>query len=140
MVKKNKQDIAKIEQDRKEKLDADYAFYFENMEARISAGEKLEIKPFDTWVRKAIKTMPDTSTVEIQVSGDSGETKHARFVRIKNMRMAKILNAMDGIINLSAAQYESSPEEQAKVVNALRLKVIDIENSFKVQTKPVYDY
>src|SRR4030065_701367 len=91
MVKKNKQDIAKIEQDRKEKLDADYAFYFENMEARISAGEKLEIKPFDTWVRKAIKTMPDTSTVEIQVSGDSGETKHARFVRIKNMRMAKIL-------------------------------------------------
>jgi len=138
-TKKKTNDAEMQEQKREETLNADFKGYVANMEARIKAGEKLEIKDFDAWVRKATK-MIDGIETEIKVSGDSGETKHARFVRLKNLRMPKVFAAMDGIINLSASNYESSPEEQAKIVNALRLKVLDIEKSFKVQDKTVYDY
>jgi len=140
MSKKQKNTDAEMqEQKHEEKLHTDYKEYVQNMEDRIKAGEELKVKPFDDWIRKATR-LKDGNEIEITVSGDSGETRHARFIRLKNKRMPQVLKALDGIINLSSPAYESSPEEQTKILNAIRLKLIDVENSFKAQEKKIYDY
>lgn len=117
---------------RKESLQTDYKTYSDRIEARKAKGEEIEAKPFEKWIRKAKKTIDGIET-EIEVPGDTGETKKEKFKRLIDSRMVKVLNDMDLIINLSSPQYE--PYDTEKIVNALRLKVLDIENSFKSQKK-----
>jgi len=118
------------EAERIEQIKENYSDYVKNIEARIATGETLEIVPYEKWVRKTIK-----DGVEIEVSGDSGETKNQRFKRLGKARMITALDSLDLLINLSAPQYEATPDEVAKMVTALRLKVLDIENSFKANAK-----
>lgn len=118
------------ETERIEQIKENYAEYVKNIEARVAIGETLEIAPYEKWVRKANK-----EGVEIEVSGDSGETKNQRFKRLGKSRMIAVLDSMDLLINLSAPQYDATPDEIAKIVTVLRLKVLDIENSFKATAK-----
>jgi len=129
-----KKEIEAQEQARKEQIQIDYKEYVERMEIR-----QLEAKPFDQWVKKAKKVI-NGETIEIEVSGDSGETKHQRFKRLGKARMIKALEALDMLINLSSTQYEASPEEVTKMIFALNLKVLDIKNSFESQIKPIDDF
>jgi hypothetical protein len=134
-----KKEIETQEQNRIQQIESDYKEYVGRIEARIEVGEKLEIKPFDKWIRKATKTLGD-QTFEISVSGDSGETKNQRFKRLGKARMIKALDALDMLINLSSAQYDASPEEVTMMINALNLKVLDIKNSFESQVKPIDEF
>jgi len=129
-----KKEIEAQEQARKEQIQIDYKEYVERMEIR-----QLEAKPFDQWVRKAKKVISG-ETIEIEVSGDSGETKNQRFKRLGKARMIKALEALDMLINLSSSQYEATPEDVIKMLNALNLKVLDIKNSFESQVKPIDDF
>jgi len=129
-----KKEIEAQEQARKEQIQTDYKEYVERMELR-----QLEAKPLDQWVRKAKKVI-NGETIEIEVSGDSGETKNQRFKRLGKARMIKALDALDMLINLSSSQYEASPEEVTKMINALNLKVLDIKNSFECQVKPIEEF
>ena len=118
------------EQERMNQIKENYAEYVKNIEARVAVGETLEVAPYEKWIRKATK-----EGVEVEVSGDSGETKNQRFKRLGKARMIAVLDNMDLLINLSAPQYEANPDEIAKMVTVLRLKVLDIENSFKATAK-----
>ena len=130
------------EQKRQEQVRDDYIEYVDRINARIANGENdvraheelkpLEVIPIELWVRKA-KRVIDGTPIEIEVSGDSGETKNQRFKRLGNLRLHNALDAMDLLINLASPQYEASPEELDIMLNALRLKVADIENSFQAQ-------
>lgn len=119
------------ETDRQMNNQKSYDEYVRRIEARIAKGETLEVKPFQNWIRKG----KDKDGNEVEVAGDSGETKHERFVRLVENRMTTALTALDTVMNLSSNQYDSTEAEQAKIVNALKLKVLDIENSFKAQSK-----
>jgi hypothetical protein len=128
-----------IEESRKATLKSDYEIYVNRITARKEAGEEIEVKPYEKWVRKAKRT--DTAGIEseIEVAGDSGETGKERFKRLADKRVSSALKKLDLIMNLSASQYE--PYDTEKIINALRLKVLDIENSFKVtakEEKPVF--
>jgi len=112
----------------------DYGAYVVRIEARIKNGEDITIKPYEEWVRKIKRTVDGIETEGI-ASGDSGETGKERFKRLSESRMVKVLDSLDLIKNLSASQYESTEKQQTQIVNALRLKVLDIENSFKVSEK-----
>jgi hypothetical protein len=129
-----KKEIEAQEQERKEQIQNDYKEYVERMDNR-----QLVSKPFDQWVRKA-KKVTNGETIEIEVSGDSGETKNQRFKRLGKARMIKALDALDMLINLSSAQYDASPEEVTMMINALNLKVLDIKNSFESQVKPIDEF
>jgi 23S rRNA pseudoU1915 N3-methylase RlmH len=130
----SKKEIEAKEEARKELIQTDYKEYVERMEIR-----QLEVKPFNQWVRKAKKII-NGETIEIEVSGDSGETKNQRFKRLGKARMIKALDALDMLINLSTAQYEATPEEVAKMINALNQKILDIKNSFESQIKPIEQF
>lgn len=131
---KSKAEKQKEQEQKIEELGALYTEYKMRMEKRIELNEKVEIKPLEKWIRK-VKKIENGIEQEIEVPGDTGETKNEKFKRLAVSRTMKALLEMDKILNLATGQYESSPEEQAKIVNALRLKVLDIENSFKVQEK-----
>lgn len=145
MVNKKEQtrkDKEQQEENRKAQVLTDHEDYKARIEARIATGENdkrteeglkpLEVLEYSKWVRKA----KNKEGEEKEVSGDSGETKNERFKRLGKSRMESVLSEMDLLINLSAPQYEATPEEIEKMLNALRLKIIDIENSFKSQAKP----
>ena len=129
-----KKEIEAQEQERKEQIQIDYKEYVERMESR-----QMEAKPFDQWVRKAKKVI-NGETIEIEVSGDSGETKNQRFKRLGKARMVRALDALDMLINLSSSQYEATPEEVTKMINALNMKVLDIKNSFESKVKPIDEF
>lgn len=130
----NQKETEVKEQARKEQIQIDYKGYVERMQER-----NLEVKTYDAWIRKA-KRVINGETIEIEVSGDSGETKNQRFKRLGKSRMIKALDALDMLINLSSAQYEATPEEVTKMINALNLKVLDIKNSFESQAKPIDEF
>jgi 23S rRNA pseudoU1915 N3-methylase RlmH len=123
--KKNKQELAKEAEQKAKELHTQYEGYVKRIEAR-----SMPVKSYDDWVRKASKVI-DGQTVEFIAAGDSGETKNEKFIRLGKSRMEKALNGMDLLINLASPQYEVKPEQLDKMINALRLKVTDIENSFK---------
>lgn len=125
------------EETRKEQINTDYRDYVARIESRIAKGEIVTVKSYADWVRKAKRVDKDLNEVEIEVSGESGETRNEKFKRLGKARMVKTLEAMDLIINLSSPQYEATDEEIIKMVNALHLKVMDIEKSFKAQSKKV---
>ena len=137
--KEAEDELNRIEAEKQEdehiKLQKLYDEYNARMQNRQSAGEALTIKPFEQWIRKAKKTNEHGNLIEVEVAGDTGETKSEKFRRLAVKRMEKTLTALDTVMNLSSNVYESTFEEQAQIVNALRLKVLDIENSFKVQEK-----
>lgn len=125
------------EETRKEQVNIDYRDYVTRIESRIAKGENAIVKSYADWVRKAKRVDKDLNEVEIEVSGESGETRNEKFKRLGKARMVKTLEAMDLIINLSSPQYEATDEEIIKMVNALHLKVMDVEKSFKAQSKKV---
>ncbi len=132
--KKIKEEKEAKEEQRIAEVQKDYETYVSRIQKRIELQEEIEIKPFENWVRKVKKTI-DGIEQEIELSGDTGETGAEKFKRLVEKRMIKALDSLDLIINLSAPQYESTEKQQIQVVNALRLKVLDIENSFKVREK-----
>ncbi len=137
MVQKKQLSRKEIEEKQKEHeqiMQTDYTEYTKRIEARQSKGEKIELKPFEDWKRKVKKTV-DGIEQEIEVPGDSGETGAERFKRLVEKRMVKVLDSLDLIVNLSSPQYDSTEKQQKQIVDALKLKVMDIENSFKSQTK-----
>ncbi len=132
MSKDNKkQTKAQIEQEREQNNQIAYDEYVIRIESRQKAGEKIEVKSFENWLRKAT----DKEGTEILIAGDSGETGKEKFKRLAEKRMTKALDTLDLIQNLSSPQYESTEAEHIKIINALRLKVNDIEASFKSQIK-----
>jgi len=145
MSKKNKKEtelseeaeIATLEaeEQKHKELQEAYDAYVYRMNARI-----LEVKPYEKWVRKVKKIDEHLNTVEVEAAGDTGETKNEKFRRLAVKRMEKALTTLDTIMNLSSNQYESTGEEQTKIVNALRQKVLDIEDSFKVQQKEITQF
>ena len=128
---------AKKQEDEHIELQKQYDEYNARMQTRQDAGETVTVKAFEQWIRKAKKTDAHGNLIEVEVAGDTGETKSEKFRRLAVKRMEKALTALDTIMNLSSNVYESTAPEQEKIVNALRLKVLDIENSFKVQEKKV---
>lgn len=134
MTNKSKKEIEQEKAERRQNNQEAYEKYVERIEARQKAGETIEIKPFEKWIRKA-KRIINNEEVEIEVTGDTGETKSEKFRRLGSTRMTKALEALDLIMNLSSPQYEADENDVVKMVNALRLKVLDIENSFKSQAK-----
>jgi len=141
MSKKNKnlEKTEAEEQEHAERQDA-YDEYNARMRVREENGEKVEIKPYEKWIRKAKKIDEHLNEILIEVAGETGETKNEKFQRLAVKRMNKARTVLDTIMNLSSAQYESSSEEQAKIVTTLRSKVLDIENSFKVKQKEIEDF
>ena len=127
--------LTEAEEQKHLELQKAYDEYAERTYTRRGMNEQVETKPYEKWIRKAKKIDPHGNLIEIEVAGDTGETKNEKFRRLALSRMTKALTALDTIMNLSSNQYESTPEEQTKIVNVLRLKVLDIENSFKVQEK-----
>jgi len=127
--------LAEKEELKQKELQNAYDGYVYRMQGRIEKDEKVEIKSYEQWIRKAKKTNEHGNLIEVEVAGDTGETKSEKFRRLAVKRMEKALTALDTVMNLSSNVYESTFEEQAQIVNALRLKVLDIENSFKVQEK-----
>ncbi len=133
--KQDKANAEALAEQRANKIASDYEEYKERIDERIEHGEKIELKPLEKWIRKVTKKNTDGTEETIEVSGDSGETRSEKFKRLVEKRMVKALDDLDLIMNLSTPQYESTEKQQLQVVNALRLKVLDIENSFKAQTK-----
>jgi len=133
------EELNRIEAEKQEdehiKLQKLYDEYNARMQTRQDAGDPVTVKAFEQWIRKAKKTDAHGNLIEVEVAGDTGETKSEKFRRLAVKRMEKALTALDTIMNLSSNVYESTAPEQEKIVNALRLKVLDIENSFKVQEK-----
>jgi len=129
--KKVEQEEQIKEEERKEQLYCDHEAYVSRINARILSGEKLTVKSFDDWVRKAVRKDNNGNEIEIQVAGDSGETRNQKFLRLGKSRIRKTLDDMDLLINLSSPQYEAFPENVEKMINILKLKVQDIEKSFK---------
>ena len=123
----------------REKVDVQEAYkeYVSRMEKRIKSGEKLkdgnplEIKPFEKWVRKAKRIEKETGNeIEVEVSGDTGETKNERFIRLGRLRMNNALETLDTIENLATSQYASTPDQRKKMLDTLKAKITSIENSF----------
>ncbi len=136
MSKKNKETgKVEVEEQKYKELQVAYDEYVFRMKGRIEKNEKVEIKPYEKWIRKVKKSDEHGNEVEAEVVGDTGETKNEKFRRLAVKRMKKALMVLNTIINLSSNQYESSVEEQTKIINALRLKVLDIENAFQVSEK-----
>lgn len=129
--KMSKAEKEQAETARIDSIQVSYGEYVKNIEARIHAGETITLKSYEDWIKKTIKLV-DGLEIEVPVKGDSGETRHQRFERLANTRMTKALAALDMIMNLSSAAYESSLDEQAVILNTLQLKVLDIEKSFSV--------
>jgi hypothetical protein len=144
-VEMTRKEREQIEEKRMSQVKLDYEDYKVRIETRISKGENeqrlkgeknlLEVLPYERLIRKTMRKDKEGNEIEFEVSGDSGETKNERFKRLGKARMISALDSLDLIINLSAPQYEATPEEVKKMVDALRLKVLDIENSFKAQEK-----
>jgi len=55
------------------------------------------------------------------------ELAQKKFVRIANNRVPKALKAIAGIGNLSGSQYQSTPEQQKAILDALRAEVSKVE-------------
>lgn len=123
--------LAEAEEAKHIVLQTRYDEYNARMQNRQGAGEKVTVKAFEQWVRKA-KNPDGSDTV---LPGDTGETKNEKFRRLAVKRTEKALRALHGVMALSSVVYESTPEEQTKIVNALRLAIMDIETSFKVVEK-----
>jgi len=132
---KSKKDIEAEEIERVKTLEENYKEYIENMQNRLESGELLEVKEFAQWKRNVTKNRDDGSEVTIEVSGDTGETKNQKFTRLAKARMIKCLDDLSLLINLSSPQYEPHSEQVEKMLNALKLKVQDIEKSFAAQKK-----
>lgn len=137
MSNKKKEQLEKEQKDEmmKAELQKRYEEYKERISRRIELDEKVEIVPYEKWVRKLKKTNSNGILTEVEVAGISGETKNEIFRRLAISRMEKALKDLDLIMSLSSIQYQSTEEEQARIITALRLKVIDIENSFKSREK-----
>lgn len=141
MSKKNKNlEKTEAEEQKHRELQEAYDAYVYRMQGRTEKDEKVEVKPYEKWVRKAKGTDENLNETITEVAGETGETKNEKFKRLAMKRMNKARTVLDTIMNLSSAQYESSPEEQAKIVTALRSKVLEIENSFKVKQKEIEDF
>jgi len=64
----------------------------------------------------------------------NGETKAERFKRIGVPRVRRVLEGMGRLRHIAnRATYEYSPEDAAKVLEALRKGVDELENAFKGQ-------
>lgn len=59
------------------------------------------------------------------------ETKAEKFARLGSMRTTKAINAMRGLQKLSnTANYDYTPEQVAKIVDALKTEVEGVFNAF----------
>jgi hypothetical protein len=58
------------------------------------------------------------------------ETASEKFVRLANFRVNAVLKKLQGVRNLAGSQYESTPEQQAKILTALRSEIDGIEAVF----------
>lgn len=103
-----------------------YEFYRSNILERKNYGEDLEVKEYGQWVRKTVRNI-DGVVQEVEVSGDSGETKQARFTRLASKRMNSTLAELDKIITLGGNNYESTPEQRSKIITTLQTKVAELE-------------
>jgi hypothetical protein len=67
------------------------------------------------------------------------ETKHDKFKRLANQRVANALKKIELIGNLSSSGYEYSPEEVERVFTALQQTLDSTKNRFskikKVETQ-----
>lgn len=81
--------------------------------------------------KKKVTTTPTTATTT--------ETKSAKFLRLANARMPGALKRIGHIANLGGPGYESTEEQRAKIVKALRDAVDMVEtklNGTKSTTTP----
>lgn len=63
------------------------------------------------------------------------ETKHDKFKRLANQRVANALKKIELIGNLSSSGYEYSPEEVEKVFAALQQTLDSTKNRFSKAKK-----
>lgn len=61
------------------------------------------------------------------------ESKHDKFVRMRDARVPKAVHATALLANLSSHHYESSSEEAAELVEALSQAVITVATAFGVE-------
>lgn len=70
------------------------------------------------------------------------ETKHDKFIRIRDQRVPKALKAIELLGNLASHNYESSPEEQEEMIGQLLhqvdLVVLEFGLVKKVIPEPEY--
>lgn len=60
------------------------------------------------------------------------ESKHDKFVRLRDARLEKAIHMIELIGNLAGNAYESSPEEREKVVGDLERAVAGVSERFGV--------
>lgn len=60
----------------------------------------------------------------------AGESKSDKFKRLASKRVANAISKIELIANLSASSYESTPEEVAKILNALQGSVDKVKAAF----------
>ncbi len=68
-------------------------------------------------------------------SSTADETKADKFVRLAKARMGKALKAISQLEALGGSGYESTEEQRAKMVKALRDAVGSVETSLAGKTK-----
>ncbi len=65
------------------------------------------------------------------------ETKHEKFVRMRDARVPKAVHAIGLLANLSSHHYECSQDEARAMINELQAAVDEIAEAFGVARKPV---
>jgi len=70
---------------------------------------------------------------EKEVKDVEGESKSAKFKRLASKRVVNAISKVELIANLAAPSYEYTPEEVAKILNALQGSVDKVKAAFSKQ-------
>ena len=68
-------------------------------------------------------------------TGSKAETKHDKFKRLANQRVAAALKKIELIGNLATSSYERTPEELDKIFAALQQTLDSTKNRFSKSAK-----
>ena len=64
------------------------------------------------------------------------ESKADKFKRLAEQRTTKAINAVRGIGRLASPNYEYTPEQAAKICEALRQEVVELNERFSKKEAP----
>jgi hypothetical protein len=64
------------------------------------------------------------------------ETKHEKFIRLRDTRLPKIVHALDLFSNLASPSYESSTEEAEELLQELQDAVDKVAEAFSLVPHP----
>lgn len=80
--------------------------------------------------------MASKKTSKKTASKATTESKADKFVRLAEQRTTKAINSIRGIARLASSNYEYTPEQAAKICEALRAEVVDLNERFSKKEAP----